>query len=187
MWSYILKSIFLLYLVLSPVFSLPSLRFLPSASFSILSNPVDFKVWQGILRNPSPKARVPLFLSFRIKVISDSGYRTDLRNEASAKTGRQLAEIPFVKRKMESVSNVSAILFLCRYHPKIIVRWMIRFLPNLQYCIFRKMLFKKEASAKTGRQLAEIPFVKRKMESVSNGKMEKVAKEMEFPCSYPLK
>ena len=40
-----------------------------------------------------------------IKVISDSEYRTDLRNEASAKTGRQLAEIPFVKRKMESVSN----------------------------------------------------------------------------------
>ena len=40
-----------------------------------------------------------------IKVISDSGYRTDLRNEASAKTGRQLAESPFVKRKMESVSN----------------------------------------------------------------------------------
>ena len=40
-----------------------------------------------------------------IKVISDSGYRTDLRNEASAKTGRQLAEIPFVQKKMESVSN----------------------------------------------------------------------------------
>lgn len=40
-----------------------------------------------------------------IKVISDSGYRTDLRNEASAKTGRQLAGIPFVRKKMESVSN----------------------------------------------------------------------------------
>ena len=40
-----------------------------------------------------------------IKVISDSRYRTDLRNEASAKTGRQLAEIPFVQKKMESVSN----------------------------------------------------------------------------------
>ena len=40
-----------------------------------------------------------------IKVISDSGYRTDFRNEASAKTGRQLAEIPFVQKKMESVSN----------------------------------------------------------------------------------
>lgn len=40
-----------------------------------------------------------------IKVISDSGYRTDLRNEASAKTGRQLAEIPFVQRKMEKVAE----------------------------------------------------------------------------------
>lgn len=40
-----------------------------------------------------------------IKVISDSRYRTDLRNEASARTGRQLAEIPFVKKMMEFVSN----------------------------------------------------------------------------------
>lgn len=40
-----------------------------------------------------------------IKVLSDEAYRTDLRNEASKKTGRKLAEIPFVKRKMESVSN----------------------------------------------------------------------------------
>lgn len=34
-----------------------------------------------------------------IKVLSDSGYRTDLRNEASAMVGRQIAEIPFVKKK----------------------------------------------------------------------------------------
>lgn len=40
-----------------------------------------------------------------IKILSDSGYRTDLRNEASAKAGRQLSEIPFVKRKMELVDN----------------------------------------------------------------------------------
>lgn len=40
-----------------------------------------------------------------IKVLSDEAYRTDLRNEASKRTGRKLAEIPFVKRKMESVSN----------------------------------------------------------------------------------
>ena len=40
-----------------------------------------------------------------IKVISDSGYRFDLRNEATARTGKKLAEIPFVRRKMESVSN----------------------------------------------------------------------------------
>lgn len=40
-----------------------------------------------------------------IKIISDSGYRYDLRNEASAIIGRKLAEIPFVKRKLELVNN----------------------------------------------------------------------------------
>lgn len=40
-----------------------------------------------------------------IKVLANYDYRTDLRNEASAKTGRQLAEIPFVQRKMELVNN----------------------------------------------------------------------------------
>lgn len=40
-----------------------------------------------------------------IKVLSSHTYRTDLRNEASAKIGRQLAEIPFVKKKMELVDN----------------------------------------------------------------------------------
>ena len=40
-----------------------------------------------------------------IKVLSSDTYRTDLRNEASAKRGKQLADIPFVKRKMELVDN----------------------------------------------------------------------------------
>lgn len=40
-----------------------------------------------------------------IKVLSGSAYMTDLRNEASARAGRQLAEIPFVKRKIELVNN----------------------------------------------------------------------------------
>ena len=40
-----------------------------------------------------------------IKVLSSYTYRTDLRNEASARVGRQLAEIPFVKREMELVGN----------------------------------------------------------------------------------
>ena len=40
-----------------------------------------------------------------IKILSDSRYRTDLRNEASAKAGRQLSNIPFVKKKMELVDN----------------------------------------------------------------------------------
>lgn len=40
-----------------------------------------------------------------IKVLSDDNYRTDARNEASAETGRKLAKISFIKRKMELVNN----------------------------------------------------------------------------------
>lgn len=40
-----------------------------------------------------------------IKILSSSAYQTDLRNEASARVGRQLAEISFVKRKIELVDN----------------------------------------------------------------------------------
>ena len=40
-----------------------------------------------------------------IKILSSPAYRIDLRNEASAKTGRQLAGISFVKREMEHTDN----------------------------------------------------------------------------------
>lgn len=40
-----------------------------------------------------------------IKTLSSYAYRTDLRNEKSSIIGRQLADIPFVKRKMELVDN----------------------------------------------------------------------------------
>ena len=40
-----------------------------------------------------------------IKILSGDTYRTDLRNEASSKRGKQLADIPFIKRKMELVNN----------------------------------------------------------------------------------
>lgn len=40
-----------------------------------------------------------------IKILSDPAYRTDLRNEKSALTGRQLAEIPFIARKVEQLDN----------------------------------------------------------------------------------
>lgn len=40
-----------------------------------------------------------------IKTLSSHTYRTDLRNEASASTGRRLAGIPFVKRKTELINS----------------------------------------------------------------------------------
>ena len=51
-----------------------------------------------------------------IRILSDSAYRTDLRNEKSALTGRRLAEIPFIAKKialtgspkMEEVAKIMA-------------------------------------------------------------------------------
>lgn len=40
-----------------------------------------------------------------IRILSVPAYRTDLRNEKSAQTGRRLADIPFVKRKVDLVDN----------------------------------------------------------------------------------
>lgn len=40
-----------------------------------------------------------------IKTLSSYTYRTDLRNEKSALIGRQLADIPFIARKIEQLDN----------------------------------------------------------------------------------
>lgn len=40
-----------------------------------------------------------------LRILSDPTNRTDLRNEKSSIVGRQLADIPFVKRKIELVDN----------------------------------------------------------------------------------
>lgn len=40
-----------------------------------------------------------------IRILSSHAYGTDLRNERSAQVGRELAGIPFVRKKMESVRN----------------------------------------------------------------------------------
>ena len=40
-----------------------------------------------------------------IKILADRNYRTDLRNEQSAITGRLLATVPFIKKRLESVDN----------------------------------------------------------------------------------
>ena len=44
---------------------------------------------------------------FWIKILSSQDYSTDLRNEASAQTAGQLAEIPFIREQM-------AVLRLCQ-------------------------------------------------------------------------
>ena len=40
-----------------------------------------------------------------IKILTSNEYRTDLRNEQSAKVGRLLATVPFIRKRLESVGN----------------------------------------------------------------------------------
>lgn len=40
-----------------------------------------------------------------IRILSDPAYRTDLRNEKSAQTGRRLAEIPFIAKKIAMIDS----------------------------------------------------------------------------------
>lgn len=40
-----------------------------------------------------------------IRILSSHTYRTDLRNEKSALTGRQLAKIPFIAKKIERLDD----------------------------------------------------------------------------------
>lgn len=40
-----------------------------------------------------------------IKILADRNYRTDPRNEQSAITGKLLATVPFIRKKIESVNN----------------------------------------------------------------------------------
>lgn len=66
-----------------------------------------------------------------IKILSGQNYMTDLRNEASAMIGRQLAEIPFVKEQMELVSNQKM---------KAVAKWMAMEHRTLQQT-FSKLIF----------------------------------------------
>lgn len=40
-----------------------------------------------------------------IKILSGPAYRTDLRNEKSSLTGRQLADIPFIAKKIAMINS----------------------------------------------------------------------------------
>lgn len=40
-----------------------------------------------------------------IRILSDPAYRTDLRNERSAQTGRRLSEIPFIAQKIALINS----------------------------------------------------------------------------------
>ena len=75
-----------------------------------------------------------------IKILSDSRYRADLRNEASAKAGRQLSNIPFVKKKMELVDNQKMEDKMAMAH-----RTLQQTFSGLIFCHFLQSCNKREA------------------------------------------
>lgn len=72
--------------------------------FSYLTNNLVFKVNKTAEDYQDSALMEDLDLCW-IRVLASPDYRTDLRNEASAKVGRQLANIPFVSEKLEQSNN----------------------------------------------------------------------------------
>lgn len=72
--------------------------------FSYMTNNLVFKVNKTAEEYQDSALMEELDLCW-IRTVSSPEYRTDLRNEASAKVGRQLANIPFVSKKLEQSNN----------------------------------------------------------------------------------
>ena len=72
--------------------------------FSYLTNNLVFKVAKNAEEYRDSQLMEDLDLCW-IRILANPDYRTDLRNEASARVGRQLANIPFVVKKLEHSTN----------------------------------------------------------------------------------
>ena len=72
--------------------------------FSYLTNNLVFKVAQNAEEYRDSQLMEDLDLCW-IRILANPGYRTDLRNEESAKVGKQLASISFVKKRLEHSNN----------------------------------------------------------------------------------
>lgn len=71
---------------------------------SYLTNNLVFKVNKTAEELKDSELMEDLDLCW-IRILANPDYRTDLRNEASAKTGKQLAGIPFIKSKIDGVNS----------------------------------------------------------------------------------
>ena len=71
---------------------------------SYLTNNLVFKVNKTAEELKDSQLMEDLDLCW-IRILANPDYRTDLRNEASARAGRQLANIPFVKKRLECPNN----------------------------------------------------------------------------------
>lgn len=72
--------------------------------FSYMTNNLVFKAVKSAEEYRDSELMEDLDLCW-IRILANPDYHTDLRNEASAKAGRQLANIPFVKKRLEHPTN----------------------------------------------------------------------------------
>lgn len=72
--------------------------------FSYLTNNLVFKVNKNAEEYKNSELMHDLDLCW-IRILASADYRTDLRNEASARIGKQLAAIPFVAKRLEHPTN----------------------------------------------------------------------------------
>lgn len=74
------------------------------SQFSFAINNLTFKSNKTAEEYKDSKLMEDLDLCW-IRILANPSYHFDLRNQAAAQVSRQLAEIPFVKSKMEAVNN----------------------------------------------------------------------------------
>ncbi len=72
--------------------------------FSYAVNNLVFKVNKNAEEYRNSELMEDLDLCW-IRILANADYRTDLRNEASSKVGKQLAAIPFVAKRLEHSNN----------------------------------------------------------------------------------
>lgn len=72
--------------------------------FSYLTNNLVFKVAKNAEEYRDSQLMEDLDLCW-IRICSSNNYKTDLRNEETAKVGRKLTAIPFVKDKLKRPNN----------------------------------------------------------------------------------
>lgn len=72
--------------------------------FSYLTNNLVFKVNKNAEEYRNSELMEDLDFCW-IRILASADYRTDLRNEASSKVGKQLAAIPFVAKRLEHSNN----------------------------------------------------------------------------------
>lgn len=72
--------------------------------FSYLTNNLVFKVNKNAEEYRNSELMEDLDFCW-IRILASADYRTDLRNEASSKVGKQLAAIPFVTKRLEHSNN----------------------------------------------------------------------------------